>query len=97
EQLHHSARHLRIEVAGRLVGEQQFRRTGQRACDRHALLLAAGQLGGVVLHARGQADAAERIVDAALAFGGVETAVAQRYVDVVEQVQIGNQVETLED
>jgi hypothetical protein len=48
-------------------------------------------------HARGQADAAERRLDAALALGGVEAAVAQRHVHVVEQVQVGDQVEALED
>ena len=33
EQLQHTARHLRIEVAGRFVGEQQFRAAGQCAGD----------------------------------------------------------------
>ena len=33
-----------IEIAGRLVGEQDARRIGDRARDRDALLLAAGQL-----------------------------------------------------
>ena len=35
---------LRVEVAGRLVGEQQPRRIGDGAGDGDALLLAAGQL-----------------------------------------------------
>ena len=97
EQLHHAARHQRVEVAGRLVGQQQARLAGQRARDRHALLLAAGQLGRVVLHARAQAHAGQRLLDAAPALGGVEAAVAQRHVDVVEQVEVGDQVEALED
>ena len=33
----------RVEIAGRLVGEQDARRVGDRARDRDALLLAAGQ------------------------------------------------------
>ena len=33
----------RIEIAGRLVGQQDARRVGDRARDRDALLLAAGQ------------------------------------------------------
>ena len=74
-----------------------FGRAGQRARDRHALLLAAGQFGRVVLHARGQADLGQRVLDALLALGRVEAAVAQRHVDVVEQVQVGDQVEALED
>ena len=81
EQLHHAARHLRIEVAGRFVGEQQARRAGERARDRGALLLAAGEFGRVVLHARAQADAAQRVFDARLAFGSAacrDSAAARR-------------------
>ena len=44
-----------------------------------------------------QADAAERVLDAPLALGRVEAAVAQRHVDVVEQVEVGDEVEALED
>ena len=35
----------RVEVAGRLVGEHERRRADDRAGDRDALPLAAGQLG----------------------------------------------------
>ena len=38
-----------VEIAGRLVGEQQVRLVRERARDRDALLLAAGQLPGPVL------------------------------------------------
>ncbi len=68
-QLHHAARHQRIEIAGRFVGEQQARGTGQRTRDRHALLLAAGELRRIVLDARCETDAAERLLDAPLALG----------------------------
>ena len=37
---------LRVEGAGGLVGEQQRRPVGERAGDRHALALAAGELAG---------------------------------------------------
>ena len=97
EQFHHAARHQRIEIAGRFVGHQQARRTGQRTRDRDALLLAARQFRRIVLHARSQADARQRFVDALLALGAVEAAIAQRNVDVVGDVQIGNQIEALED
>ena len=36
-----------VQIAGRLVGEQQQRLRRQRAADRDALLLAAGQLLGI--------------------------------------------------
>ena len=48
EQLHDAARHLRIEIAGGLVRQQQPRRARQRARDRHALLLSARQLRRIV-------------------------------------------------
>jgi len=36
---------VRVEVAGRLVGEHHGRPAGQGACRGESLLLAAGQLG----------------------------------------------------
>ena len=43
------------------------------------------------------ADVGQRLLDALAALGGRHAAVAQRHVDVVEQVQVGDQVEALED
>ena len=47
--LEHRARGGGVEVAGRLVGQQQARLVGQGAGDGDALLLAAGQLGRLVV------------------------------------------------
>src|SRR5215471_2260576 len=47
---------LRVEVAGRLVGEQQRRMVYQRAGDGDALLLAAGELRRLVIESVTQAD-----------------------------------------
>ena len=52
EQIHDLARHQRVEVAGRLVGEDEFRIGGQNACDGDALLLPAGKLRRQVMEAR---------------------------------------------
>ena len=46
----------RVEVAGRLVGEHDRRPRDERAGDRHALLLAAGELGRAVAEALREAD-----------------------------------------
>src|SRR6185312_6003443 len=97
QQLQDATRHLRVQVAGGLVGEQQARTAGQRARECHALLLAAGQFGWIVLEARGQAHALERVHDALLALGPLHAAITQRHFDVVEDVEVGNQVEGLED
>ena len=74
-----------------------LRVAGERARDRHALLLAARELRRHVLHARGQADEFQRVGDALVAFRGLHAAVAQRHVDVVVDVEVGHQVEALED
>ena len=44
QRVEHVVGGARIEIAGRLVGQQQARRVGDRARDRDALLLAAGEL-----------------------------------------------------
>ena len=51
---------LLIEIAGRLVGEDQRRVVDQRAGDGDALALAAGELVRTMLRALVQADALER-------------------------------------
>ena len=56
EQLEDLAARLRVEVAGRLVGEHDGRLRDERARDGDALLLAAGELGGAVAAAVVQAD-----------------------------------------
>ena len=63
QQVEHRGARGRVEVARRLVGEQHGRARDQRAGDRDALLLAAGQLGRLVVAALGQADAVQQRVD----------------------------------
>ena len=49
EQVEHDLLIPLIEIAGRLVGENQLRAVDERAGDAHALLLTAGQLAGQVM------------------------------------------------
>src|SRR5918994_6566789 len=56
QQLHHRLAVLRVEVPGRLVGEQDRGRARDRARHRDALLLTAGELAGQVLGAMRHAD-----------------------------------------
>src|SRR6185312_3910429 len=60
------------------------------------LLLAARQLRRIMLEPRRQPDALQRILDPLLALGTRKSAIAQRHVDVVEQIEVRNQVEALE-
>ena len=87
----------RVEVAGRLVAEQQARRADQRAGDRHALLLAAGQLRRQEVGAVGDADPVERGERALAAALARPAAVDLRQHHVLEHRAVGEQVERLKD
>ena len=54
-----------VELAGRLVGEEDARSVGERGAERDALLLAAGELAGSPVALRGEPDALEQLVGAA--------------------------------
>ena len=56
QQLEHLGAGPGVEVAGRLVGEDDPRPADQRAGDRHPLLLAAGELLGLVVEPVPEAD-----------------------------------------
>ena len=62
QQLHDADGGLRVEVAGRLVRDQQHRPVDERAGDRDALLLTTGELAGhpVLLAGRGRPGRAPR-------------------------------------
>ena len=84
-----------VEVAGRLVGEDQRRIVGQRPRDGDALLLAAGQLRRIVMPAIVQADFVEQRLRAR---GRVAAAGdLHRHLDVLDRGQRRHEVEELED
>src|SRR3954454_24964266 len=97
QELHHRLAVLRVEVAGRLVGEEDRRLARERARTRDALLLAAGELRGIVLHPVQHADALQRRLDAPLPLRRRELAKRQRQVDVLRDGEIADEVERLED
>lgn len=83
-----------VEVAGWLVGKQQLRAMDEGTRQRHTLLLAAGQLVRVVLHAFAKTDLGQH---SAGAFARVGLALQlQRQHDVVQRRQRRQQVEALE-
>ena len=92
-----SSRGLRVERAGRLVGQDQLRPVDQRARDRHALLLAAGQLGRRVAGALGQARRAPAPRSArSCALGRLDAGIDHRQLDVLQRAGARQQVELLE-
>ncbi len=97
EQPHDVDRGLGIEVAGRLVGEQQRRVVDERPRDRDALLLPAGELVGHVVQLRRQAGQPQdvRHLGADLLAGAARH--LQRVGDVVVHGAVRQQLEVLED
>src|SRR6202022_2268127 len=87
----------RVEVPGRLIGEKDPRIVDERPRDRDPLLLAAGKLIGELVLFALQADDAEHLFDLRLevpqgAFGD-----AQREGDILENREVGEQLEILKD
>jgi len=84
-----------VEVAGRFVGKEDFRPVDEGTGQGHPLLLAAGELVGVVVEALAQADAFE-------AFGGGRSGAAdpaqfEWHEDVFPCGERGEELETLEN
>ena len=50
KQVHDLEREIRVQIAGGLVRQQQYRVADQRTGDRHALLFAPGQVAGIRVH-----------------------------------------------
>ena len=90
----HQATGRRVEVTRRLVGQQQLWPGDEGAGDRHALLLAAGQLPGIMSQALVEADCrgpVDRNLERIAAAGELE-----RKSDVFERRHRRDQVEGLE-
>src|SRR5829696_3792393 len=95
QQLEHLAARLRVEVAGGLVRKHDGGLRRERARDRDALLLAAGELRGPVGQAVAQADRVDQPVEPlALRLAPGDR---QRQDDVLLRSENRDQVEELED
>src|SRR3989442_365985 len=97
EDLHDLLTRGRVEVAGRLVGEQDARLVHQRPRDSHALPLAAGQLVRLVLHPIPQRHALQRPRGPRAPCRGPKPRVDEGQLHVVQGGRAGQQVEGLED
>ena len=97
EEAHDVLGRRRVEVARRLVGQQDRGAVDERARDGHALPLPARELVGPVRHAVAQPDRAERLGRPRAALGPRDARVDERQLDVLEAVLARQQVERLED
>ena len=91
----HAGAGLRVEVAGRLVGEDDGRFGDQGAGDGDPLLLAAGELRGPVGAAVLEADGADQLLDPLLV--GLAAGDRERQHQVLLGAEDRQQVEELED
>jgi hypothetical protein len=94
QQLEHLVLVLGVEVAGGLVRQDQARAVDERARHAHALLLAARELRRQVPRAIGEAHALERL-QRLLRVG--HRVIVLRDHDVFERVEVGEEMELLED
>src|SRR3954451_19668394 len=97
QQLHDPDRRLGVEVAGRLVGEQQRRVVDERARDRDTLLLAARELVGKAVELRRQAGQAQDVGDLRADLLAAAAGHLQRVGDVGVDGPVRQQLEVLED
>ena len=86
---------LGIEGAGGLVRQQDGRIVRQRPCDGYPLLLSAGQLMRLVMHARGKADPIEQLLCPGGSYGLLFAAEDERQHDILQRCQPGNELESL--
>src|SRR5258708_29532151 len=97
KQLHDFAALIGMQVARRLVGENQFWPGDDGPGHGHKLLLSAGKLAGEQVFLANHVEAVESVGhhSLALAFGNV--AVGERYVEVLGHGQIVEQMKLLKD
>ncbi len=71
QQVHHRRARHAVELAGRLVGEEHLRASGEGAGDADALLLASGELRRPLGGVTGETDAVEEVGHPGVALCGV--------------------------
>src|SRR5437660_8618748 len=86
----------RVELAGRLVREQQRGLVHERARDRDALLLAPGERRRAVVHAVAEAHVAQHALGTGARVARRTPGVARGQRDVLARVEVRQQVEALE-
>ena len=97
EEAHDLAALVGVEVAGRLVGEQQLRLGDERPGNADELLLAAGELVREEVLLADDLEAVERVGHDRGALGALDVAVGERDVEVLGDREVVEQVVLLED
>jgi hypothetical protein len=84
-----------VEITGRFIGENQARIIDKSAGDSRALLLATGELAGTVAGAIDHFDGLESGQSAFAALFGRDAAVNHGQLDVLDNVELGEEVKEL--
>src|SRR5437899_3861157 len=92
EQLHDLLPLARVEIAGRLVGEDQGRRVDQCARHGHELLLAARELPWEEIFLRDDSESVQRVGNQRVALALLDVAVRQRDIEVLGDRKVVEQV-----
>ncbi len=95
EQLHDLRAGLGIQIAGRLIGQDQWWMIDQGAADGHPLLLSAGKLIRLMLGKTFQSGLAQQLERTHAALRAADTGVEQRRGDIVQCGHALEQIETL--
>src|SRR3712207_1165859 len=97
QKLHDAHARVRVEVAGRLVGDEDRRLRDEGPCDRDALLLPAGELVGELLHLPAQPHKVEYLGDLRADGAPLLASDLHRVGDVLGGGLVREQLEVLED
>src|ERR1039458_9026682 len=92
EQLDDFTTGVRIEIAGRFIGQEQFRLVDERAGDGHALLFAAGKFGRPVLHTVLETNPGEQVASARPGLADGSAGHARRQTDIFERIEFRQQM-----
>ena len=96
--LHHLAPHVRVEIAGGLVGQYDLRCAGYGAGYGHALALSAGELRGEMVQPVAETELLEHFAHPLLARpGALSVAVSEREGHILHHVERWDKMETLKD
>src|SRR6266542_4313545 len=95
EQIHDLFAGFRIEITGRLVGQNNRRPVDERTRDGDALTLTAGKLIGFVMHAIAEADVCQHLRRTFHATFGLDTRINERQLDVAQRCRSREKVERL--
>ena len=94
---HHLFAGMAVERAGWLIREDHLPTVHQGTGNTHALLLAAGQLRGLILHPLRQPQARQQHLRALEAFFPLDARIDRRNFHVLRGIEVRKQMVTLED